>query len=173
MRTKAKAQASPTPGPWEFVLYGHTPEMLEKMRQVGMEPPRALTNEGQASVMGGLGDDRRLVALVECQAEYKRGQGHTAECAERDANARLIAIAPALYAYVKAKADDGDAEAVRILDGLIIYELGSRVYRRVRPMVGRALGGRAKLNRCNGEIARGFGATSPVSPLFGHQRVSA
>jgi hypothetical protein len=40
-------------------------------------------------------------------------------------------------------------------------------------MVGRAHGGRARLNRCNGEIARGVGAASPVSPLFGHQRVSA
>src|SRR5262245_38054227 len=36
-------------------------------------------------------------------------------------------------------------------------------------MVGRAHGGRARLNRCNGEIARGVGATSPVSPLFGHK----
>src|SRR5262245_14586017 len=82
-----------TPGPWEFSLYGHTPEMLEKMRANGIEPVRMLTNEGQAVVGASIGQ----VALVACHAEYKRGQGHKANCAERDANARLIAAAPELY----------------------------------------------------------------------------
>jgi len=113
-----KTKAEPTSGPWEFVTYGVTTSQLEMMRRAGIEPARALTNEGQASIMGGLGDDRRLVARVECQADYKRGQGHTAKCAERDANARLIAAAPILYAYVKARTEAGDPEAARILDGL-------------------------------------------------------
>ena len=89
-------EATHTKGPWEFAIYGLEPEMIEKQRQAGIEPIRTLTNEGQAPIMGGGDDDRRRVALVDCQADYKRGQGYKAECAERDANARLIAAAPDL-----------------------------------------------------------------------------
>ena len=114
MKTKAKPQAEPTPGPWRAVVYTVDDKTVEKMRQLDMEPLRALTNDGEVSVMA----DGQLVAHVACQADYKRGQGHTAECAERDANARLIALAPTMYAYVKARAEAGDEEAARILDGL-------------------------------------------------------
>src|SRR5262245_8397620 len=82
-----------TPGPWEFSLYGHTPEMLEKMRANGMEPVRMLNNAGGVAITAEIGP----VAEVHCQTEYKRGNGHLTHCAERDANARLIAAAPELY----------------------------------------------------------------------------
>ena len=85
-----------TPGPWEFVVYGLKAEMIEQQRAAGIEPTRVLTNEGQAVVMAREGDDRERVALVDCQSDYKRGKGHVAECAERDANAHLIAAAPDL-----------------------------------------------------------------------------
>jgi len=45
-------------------------------------------------------EDRPIqhIAFVSCHADYKRGTGHKAQCAERDANARLIAAAPELLA---------------------------------------------------------------------------
>jgi hypothetical protein len=36
------------------------------------------------------------ICVVDCKADYKRGQGYLAQCEERDANARLIAAAPDL-----------------------------------------------------------------------------
>jgi hypothetical protein len=109
-----------TPGPWVFEPYPYPEEEVEKRRNLGMEPIRMLTNEGQAPIMGGSREeeDRRRVAVVDCQADYKRGQGYKSECEERDANARLIALAPTMYEYVKAKAEAGDTEAARILDGM-------------------------------------------------------
>lgn len=104
-----------TPGPWEFILHPYDDVELEKRRKLGIEPIRMLTNQGEAPIMGGLGDDRRRVALVDCQADYKRGRGYEAECEERDANARLIALAPMMYEYIKAKADAGDEEAKAII----------------------------------------------------------
>lgn len=38
--------------------------------------------------------------------------------AEMDANARLIAASPTLYAYVAAKAAEGDADAARIISSI-------------------------------------------------------
>ena len=90
------SESKHTKGPWEVALYGLEPEMIEKQRQLGIEPTRILTNDGQAPVMAGSGDDKERIALVDCQASYRRGQGYKAECAERDANARLIAAAPDL-----------------------------------------------------------------------------
>lgn len=87
-----------TPGPW------HPSE-------IGF-----LTNDGQRPIMAGRVDDqeRRRVALVDCQISYKRGQGYKTDCAEREANARLIAAAPALLEALTAMVehfeclDDGD-----------------------------------------------------------------
>jgi len=45
------------------------------------------------------------VALVDCQSEYKRGQGWCAPCAIREANAALISAAPDLLAALKALLD--------------------------------------------------------------------
>jgi len=85
-----------TPGPWDYSPYVGTPEEIEQARKHGMEPIRMLSNDGQATVMAGAGDDHKPVARIECQIRYKRGQGHATDCAERDANARLIAAAPQL-----------------------------------------------------------------------------
>lgn len=79
-----------TPGPWSYNPWMQGPDEIENIKSLGLRPIRKLTNEGQAIVMAG---DTR-VALVDCQAEFKRGKGHETDCEERDANARLIAAAP-------------------------------------------------------------------------------
>jgi len=87
-----------TPGPYWWRLYANEPEDVERARALGIEPVRMLTNEGQIALMAGAQGDSRRVALVDCQTNFKRGQGYKTECAERDANARLIAAAPDLFA---------------------------------------------------------------------------
>jgi hypothetical protein len=106
-----------TPGPWVYNLYPYGDEEVEKRRSLGIEPVRMLTNEGQAPIMGGPEDDSRRIALVDCQVEYKRGKAHLTECAEREANARLIAAAPDLLAvcarfeaYMLRKGDPWDGD---------------------------------------------------------------
>ena len=64
-----------TPGPWRVSTIG-------------------LMNDGALPVSS----DQGQVARVSAQADFPRGQGHNSECAERDANAHLIAAAPDLYA---------------------------------------------------------------------------
>lgn len=72
-------------------------------------------NNGEAMVSA---EDRRICA-VDCATAFKRGQGYTHVCAERDANARLIAAAPELVEALRAIvpfADDFTAsgcEAIR------------------------------------------------------------
>ena len=63
-----------TPGPWRVSTIG-------------------LMNDGALPVSS----DQGQIARVSAQADFPRGQGHNSECAERDANARLIAAAPDLY----------------------------------------------------------------------------
>ena len=91
-----------TPGPWSFSPFHGTPESIAESRKYGIEPVPALTNDGQAFVMAMAdGEERRRVALVDCQIRFKRGHGHEADCAERTANARLIAAAPCLLAALE------------------------------------------------------------------------
>jgi hypothetical protein len=59
-----------------------------------LEASTLRTNDGSVPLIiqgpNGL-DDRKRLGLVDCQSEFKRGQGWKHECAERDANvARLI-----------------------------------------------------------------------------------
>ncbi len=70
--------AKHTPGPWSVSKVG-------------------LTNDGGRPVVT---DDVRI-AVVDCQSEVSRKEAWRAECEERDANARLIAAAPALYETLK------------------------------------------------------------------------
>lgn len=86
-----------TPGPWnspDFLCSAEDADLIRK--RLGREPPPARSNEGQRYVMAGVGDETKRVALVDCQTHYKRGKGYETECAEREANALLIAAAPDL-----------------------------------------------------------------------------
>jgi hypothetical protein len=91
-----------TPGPWFYRPILGEPEDVEKMREFGMEPVQAMTNEGQRYVMA---PDKR-VCLVDMQCEgVKRNERHKSGDAERDANARLIAAAPDCLAACKETLD--------------------------------------------------------------------
>jgi hypothetical protein len=91
-----------TPGPWQFREYSLSDEMLAEARAAGIEPLRFINNDGSVPVSA---NDCRI-CVVDCQTEFKRNTGHRAECAERDANARLIAAAPDLLAALKAAIED-------------------------------------------------------------------
>lgn len=89
-------QAKHTPGPYSFRFY-MTDDDPTKLRDLGIDPVRALTNDGQIAIMAP--DEERgakRIALVDCQIKFKRGTGYKTNCAERDANARLFAAAPDL-----------------------------------------------------------------------------
>lgn len=81
-----------TKGPWKFRLYA-TDDTPAELAKFGIKPVRMLDNSGAMAISSEGG----RIAMVDCQAAYKRGQGHATECAERDANARLIAASPDLF----------------------------------------------------------------------------
>ena len=85
-----------TPGTWEFKPFAFTDEVQKQMEAVGIKPTRAIGNDGGVSVMTTDGDDRKLIATVASQTEFKRGKGHEVDCPERDTNARAIAEVPAM-----------------------------------------------------------------------------
>lgn len=72
--------------PWHCDFEHGSTEDKTLMKQHGMTPVQALTNEGSRLLMS----KGKRVALIDCQTSYKRGQGHQTECAERDANAEFI-----------------------------------------------------------------------------------
>lgn len=90
-----------SPGSWEYRPYFQDDENIAELRKHGLEPTRRLSNDGKAIVTARSGDDSKPIAHIECQTVFKRGQGHLADCAERDANARLIAAAPDMLAACK------------------------------------------------------------------------
>lgn len=78
---------------------------------------RFLTNDGQLPVMAPDPDqETKRVVLVDCQSPFKRGQGWQSNCAERDANAALIAAATVLLAEVieRRARDAAVAEALEL-----------------------------------------------------------
>jgi hypothetical protein len=85
-----------TPGPWKLVEYHMAPADVELARKHGIDVPVAMTNDGQRYITADSASDRTRIALVDSMTDYKRGKGHEVQCAERDANARLIAAAPQL-----------------------------------------------------------------------------
>ena len=91
--SKQQSISGPTPGPWTVRIWA-TQDDPEKLRKLGIEPVPALTNDGERTIWAG----EIPVASVRCQADFKRGQGYRTDCDIRDANARLIAAAPALQA---------------------------------------------------------------------------
>jgi hypothetical protein len=80
-----------TPGPWAVSKLG-------------------MTNQGGKPIAS----EEKRVAVADLQTEVKRSEAWKAECAERDANAQLIAAAPTMAGYIKQKADEGCEEAARI-----------------------------------------------------------
>ena len=84
-----KSTAGHTPGEWSFKIYA-TDDDPEKLRKLGLEPVQCLSNDGQRYIMAS----NKRIALVDCQTPFKRGMGYKTACAERDANAMLIAAAP-------------------------------------------------------------------------------
>lgn len=87
------SQVKFSPGPWRCPMFHGSDEQNERARELGLDPVPALANDGARFIMAESG----RVALVDCQTQYKRGQGHQTACAERDANAHLIAASPELY----------------------------------------------------------------------------
>ena len=68
---------SHTPGPWELSKTG------------------LVMNDGSVPIMApDPALEQKRVALVDIQTKAKRGEAYRTPCAERDANARLIAAAP-------------------------------------------------------------------------------
>ena len=61
------------------------------------------TNDGAVPIMALDGNVR--IALVDCHAKPKRGEGWKTECAERDANAALFTAAPDLLTLAEAVAE--------------------------------------------------------------------
>ena len=100
-----------TPGPWSFREYSLANEMLAKARSFGIEPIRFINNDGSVPITAG---DTRI-CTIDCQASFRRGTGHKTECSERDANARLISIAPEMYDYISMLAAEGDSRARQII----------------------------------------------------------
>jgi hypothetical protein len=97
-KTEYDGMADHSPGLWEFREYLFDDAQLADMRKHGIEPIRTLMNDGGAVVMSGPpgAPDRHRICVVDCQSDYKKGQGHVANCPTRDANARLIAASPKL-----------------------------------------------------------------------------
>ncbi len=79
-----------TPTPWTARWFYGTKEDQELQKVHGMALVPSLGNEGERFIVAGEGDNCKRVALVDCHTRFKRGQGHQAECEERDANAALI-----------------------------------------------------------------------------------
>lgn len=91
-----------TRGPWIFREWAQGPEDIARMKEVGMEPNRMLMNDGACPVLSA--DPESVsprICLVDCKTPFKRGQGYLTECAERDANARLIAESPTMAALLE------------------------------------------------------------------------
>lgn len=84
-----------TTGPWKCRLWLTEPETIAGRSVAGVP---ALLNNGERTVTA----NGKRVAIVTCQTEFKRGYGHQTECAERDANARLIEAAPDMCAALHA-----------------------------------------------------------------------
>lgn len=90
-------------GPYHFNRWcpGSSPDDIAALeRQLGgkttVKPLRMLTGEGEATVLAAGEKDEPVVVSVRCQAEFKRGTGHKAECAKRDALGAVIEQLPNL-----------------------------------------------------------------------------
>ena len=98
-----------TSGIWEFRPFAFTDEVRKQMEAVGIKPTRAIGNDGGVSVMTTDGDDRKLIATVASQTEFKRGKGSEVDCPERDTNARAVAEVPNMIEALQAIVGQGRA----------------------------------------------------------------
>jgi hypothetical protein len=105
-----------TPAPWYAPIWHGDEKMNKRADALGISRVPALTNDGSRFVITESG----RVALVDCKTEYKRGKGHQTECAERDANARLIAAAPELLDALKACIKGRDDREACVTEALMV-----------------------------------------------------
>lgn len=92
---------SHTPGPWRFRLWAMSDEDVQEAKRLGLDPVRALDNDGSATVIAGSEEDSHAIAKIIRQAQAKRSEGYRTPCPERDANARLVALAPDMLEALK------------------------------------------------------------------------
>jgi hypothetical protein len=121
-----------TPGPWVFREFFQDAEEIAKAKKHGLEPTPYMDNDGSRYVYVN-GDDgmvRANIAMVQSQTRFKRGKSFGGECAERDANARLIAAAPELLgALLRVRGhvlSSGDEHAISQLDAAIAKATGAK-----------------------------------------------
>lgn len=103
-------KSEPAQGPYRLVRYFQSPEDVAEIIKAGLTPTRALTNEGQAIIVAGHGDDTQRIALVDCRTKYKRGEGYRAECPQRDATAELLAASWEMREALREIADAIDVQ---------------------------------------------------------------
>lgn len=107
------SKAAWTPGPWRFNPYmGIDDKLLNEARAAGVPVFKFRHNDGSVNVSAGTDDESVNIAHVQCLSDFKRGQGHKAECETRDANAHLISAAPELYEALKAMVDRWEPDCI-------------------------------------------------------------
>lgn len=92
-------------------------------------------NNGEAFVTSA---DRRICE-VDCITQFKRGKGYLTQCAERDANTRLIAAAPDLLADLEAATHEVEA-AIRCVTDVRTKAEMQAIVARARATIAKATG---------------------------------
>lgn len=108
------SKAKHTPGPWIFRKWTQTAEEIELMRKHGMEPTPNQTNDGKVFVSHVNEDPEGNTGICLVHAKTrakKRADQWRHQCAERDANARLIAAAPELLEGLECIVDGMNPDA--------------------------------------------------------------
>ena len=102
-----------TQGNWQFKPFFGDDAFIEQQKSMGIQPTRILMNDGSCGIIC----DDTHIANVTCQSRFKRGEGSTAVCEERDANARLIAASPRLLNALRAMLELCPSAPMPLVDG--------------------------------------------------------